>query len=135
MPIISGSPYYETWETKSGFVWGWSAPGWENPRDEEIFALNPNGKSNMKKLLCFTRKAHEFLMRSHIAALRIQVRLIHAKAEADREASRIAWALVETARNAAHRSTLAAMAAEQHAIAVEQAARTEAATLGGQLYS
>jgi hypothetical protein len=87
----------------------------------------------MEKIISFTRKAHGLLVRWHIAALRMQVRIILAKAEADREASRIAWAAVETARNAAHQSTSAAMAAEQHAIAVEQAARTEAAILGGQL--
>jgi hypothetical protein len=39
MPCITNSPYYTTWETKNRQVWGWAAPGWKNPRDEEIYAL------------------------------------------------------------------------------------------------
>jgi hypothetical protein len=39
MPCNTNSPYYTTWETKSRQVWGWTAPGWKNPRDEKIYAL------------------------------------------------------------------------------------------------
>lgn len=39
MPCIMHSPYYTTWETKAREVWGWTAPGWKNPREERIFAL------------------------------------------------------------------------------------------------
>lgn len=39
MPSNIHSPYYTTWETKVREVWGWTAPGWKNPRDEKIFAL------------------------------------------------------------------------------------------------
>ncbi|RQT26024.1 hypothetical protein [Burkholderia contaminans] len=39
MPCIQHSPFYTTWETRGREVWGWSAPGWKNPRDEKIFAL------------------------------------------------------------------------------------------------
>ncbi|MEM5406287.1 hypothetical protein [Paraburkholderia unamae] len=40
MPSISESPYNTNWETKGRVRWGWSAPGWKNPRGEKIFALN-----------------------------------------------------------------------------------------------
>jgi hypothetical protein len=40
MPSIIDSPFYTTWETKSRFVWGWTAPGWKNPSaHEKIYAL------------------------------------------------------------------------------------------------
>lgn len=39
MPCIQHSPFYTTWEFRNREVWGWSAPGWKNPRDEKIFAL------------------------------------------------------------------------------------------------
>ncbi|MGN8188690.1 hypothetical protein ACTJLD_22140 [Burkholderia sp. 22088] len=39
MPCIQHSPFYTTWEFRNRGVWGWSAPGWKNPRDEKIFAL------------------------------------------------------------------------------------------------
>jgi hypothetical protein len=39
MPCIKHSPYYTTWETKLRAVWGWSTPGWKNPRGERILAL------------------------------------------------------------------------------------------------
>lgn len=41
MPKLDASPYYTTWETKAREVWGWSAPGWKNPRDAKVFALRP----------------------------------------------------------------------------------------------
>lgn len=87
----------------------------------------------MKELLSLTRKAHELAVRIHVAALRAQVRVLRAQAAADREATRIAWAAVTKARHLAHNATLQSHAAEQHALNVEQAARAEAATIGGQL--
>lgn len=33
------NPNFTTWETKSREVWGWTYPGWKNPREEKIFAL------------------------------------------------------------------------------------------------
>jgi hypothetical protein len=33
------NPLHTTWETPSRHVWGWTAPGWRNPRAEKIYAL------------------------------------------------------------------------------------------------
>ncbi len=44
MPSNSASPYFTTWEAKSWAVWGWSAPGYRNPRaHEKMFALKEGG--------------------------------------------------------------------------------------------
>jgi len=39
MPSIAYSPYSSTWETRNREAWGWTVPGWKNPRDERIYAL------------------------------------------------------------------------------------------------
>ncbi len=41
MPHLT-NPRFSTWETKSRQVWGWTAPGWQNPRDEKIYAIFPS---------------------------------------------------------------------------------------------
>ncbi|SDR54539.1 hypothetical protein SAMN05443245_7450 [Paraburkholderia fungorum] len=33
------NPNFTSWETKRREVWGWTYPGWKNPREEKIFAL------------------------------------------------------------------------------------------------
>ncbi len=38
MPL-NESPYCSTWETKSRDVFGWTAPGWSNPRGLQLYAL------------------------------------------------------------------------------------------------
>lgn len=39
MPSNVSSPYYTTWETRTREVWGWTSPGWKNPRGEKIHAI------------------------------------------------------------------------------------------------
>lgn len=34
-------PHFSTWETKMREVWGWSTPGWANPRDQKVYAVFP----------------------------------------------------------------------------------------------
>lgn len=42
MPTVK-FPEYTTWETKGGYVWGWSFPGWRNPGESpKLWAVNNN---------------------------------------------------------------------------------------------
>lgn len=88
---------------------------------------------NMKELLLLTRKAHELAVRIHVAALRAQVRVIRAEAKAARESARIASAAADKARRIANDAVVQADAYDQHAAHVEQAARVEANSIGGNL--
>lgn len=87
----------------------------------------------MENILSLTRKVHELAVRLHVAALGVQVRVIRATADAEREAAAIASAAADKARQLANDAVVAADAADQHASIVAEAAKTEAASIGGNL--
>jgi hypothetical protein len=43
------NPEFTTWETKARMIWGWTAPGYKNPRaHEELYAVYPSALSKTR---------------------------------------------------------------------------------------
>ncbi|KAG0163905.1 hypothetical protein DFQ28_007813 [Apophysomyces sp. BC1034] len=81
---------------------------------------------DMRRVLSFTRSAHALAVRLQIAALRTQVRLLRARAQANCRTANAAWAMVNNARRIARETTALAQAATRHADTVAHVAAVEA---------
>ncbi len=80
-----------------------------------------------------TRSIHRAAVRTHCAVLRAGVYLADKQAQLASESADIAAALADHAKTEAVGAHVAAALAAKHSLAVYDAAKTEAASIGGKL--